>query len=160
MIARRKLASSGDPLIAYQAAAASPCAMPRAAAEPRSGLTESGVQINDPLVFFSPGAQRVAVFDPSAGAVMSLATGTFAASAWQSGNTHGYLCATKDGVVFDPLNTRNAAQNDSRPIARVIASPAVPRITRHPETPVFLFGPVAGDPLRLSITAMAASAED
>lgn len=163
-IARRKLASEGDPMIAYQALGACGAPMPVAQGQESphgSGGASGGLDVRDPLVFFSPAGKRMAVFDPSVGMLATLAPGSFAAVPWADGESRGYLCSTKDGVVFDPLDTRDqATRAEARTTARVVSTASVPRRTRHTQTPIFLLGPVAGDPQRLSVTGLAASAEE
>ncbi len=161
-IARRKLASEGDPMIAYQALGACGAAMPPVPGQDSSaGARGNGLDVRDPLVFFSPAGKRMAVFDPSLGMLATLVPGSFAAVSWADGEARGYLCSTKDGVVFDPLDTRGqTSQAEARTTARVVSTASVPRRTRHAQTPIFLLGPVSGDPQRLSVTGLAASAEE
>ncbi len=163
VIARRKLASEGDPMIAYQALGACGPALPSVAGGGTTGdagTRSGGLDVRDPLVFFSPAGKRMAVFDPSLGTLATLVPGSFAAVSWSDGETRGYLCSTKEGVVFDPLDTRATSQGEARTTARVVSMASVARRTRHGQTPVFLLGPVADDPQRLSVTGLAASGEE
>ena len=95
-IARRFLSASGAPVVAYQAS--DPVRGGPVAG--RSGATPPGV------LLFSPGARRMAVFDPGMGAFTPLAARSIAGAWAPDGAGWALLVTTPEGLMFQRLEER------------------------------------------------------
>jgi hypothetical protein len=148
MVARRSVASSGAPAMAYQVAA--PVQMPPpggAGAEPVGG---------GPLAIFHPRFGRMAAFDPADSTFIGLAPKSQAAVFWPRAGRAGFFCTTPEGLVFTPLPTADEINSvrPRPPDARVLSTPYVPRLTANPERTLILFGPDSKDSQRLQVFGM------
>lgn len=107
------------------------------------------------LLFFHPGAKRMAIFSPSSGRLTMLAPRSMA-GAWMTdaAAAAGVFLTTDKGLIHQRLTLEsNGSWRASSPV-RVLDEPFVPRETRNPDRPWILIGPVRADPARLQILAM------
>lgn len=147
VIARRRLASSDDPVVAYQVATASFVVPADAPGAP------------DRLALLLPRARRMAVFDPVAATFAPLPDKSIAAAFITVDGQDGFFSTTPEGLVYTPRPEPADLwdqPDEARPpaMAKVLASPFVPRTTSDVERPVILLGPDPTRPDRLRLFAL------
>lgn len=150
VMARRPISDSADPLVAYQAM--SPLQSPLPLAPDAAGEQPPG------LLFFHPGASRMAIFDVSTGALTMLAENSIA-GAWhlrrtESGAPVWSVFLTTPGGLRHQTLLRSARLFDVSPAARVSDEVWVPRSTTDSARPYILIGPSKRDPRALVLVEM------
>ncbi len=148
MVARRSIAASGAPALAYQIAAPVQAPPPDGAGPEPLG--------RGPLAVFHPRFARMAVFDPGDSTFIGLAPKSVAAVFWPRAGREGFFCTTPEGLVFTPLPTADEINSirPRPPDARVLSTPYVPRLSANPDRTLILFGPDSRDPQRLQVFGM------
>ncbi len=145
--ARRFLCAGDDPILAYQAAAGTQPVPYHPAGTPAHDA-DAG------LLFFHPGEGRMALFDPSNGAIVLLADDSIAGCWAHESDRIGVFVTTPRGLVYQRLTRDGQSWNVSEPV-RVLADPWVARSTTNPERPFILIGPgPKSNPNSLTIAAM------
>jgi hypothetical protein len=125
--ARRRLAPTPDPLVAYQAM------------DPVRGAALSDAIAPGPLLF-NPATQRMTVFDVATADLLPLADRSIA-GAWASDRFGlAVLLATPEGLVHQRLVQRDGLW-EALPPARLLAQSYVPRATSNESRPFVLIGP-------------------
>ncbi len=146
-IARRFLCPGDDPILAYQAAAGT---QPVPYHPPGTPAQDADAG----LLFFHSGERRMALFDPTTGAIVLLADGSIAGCWAHESDRIGVFITTPRGLVYQRLVRDGQSWNVSEPV-RVLADPWVARSTTNPERPFILIGPgPRSNPNSLTIAAM------
>lgn len=140
-VARRQLAGSNDPMLAYQCVASS---------QPLHGSAASGE--GERYLFAHPVMGRMVAFDSTTGLVTALAersiAGVFDAP------SGGYFLTTPRGLVHQRVTAGDAGET-ALPEARVLSESWVARATSNPAAPFVLIGPGPKNQAgTLQITAM------
>ncbi len=146
VLSRRMLVQSSEvePLAAYQAATpVQPWPIPpnaRDSAPPG-------------LLIFHPGLGRMAMVHGASGQVLPLAAKSISATWAPDEAGWAVLLATDEGLVHQRLvESREGLGWETRPAARMLVDPFVPRATSDPQRPFILLGPAnAKDGPRLNI---------
>jgi hypothetical protein len=139
LLSRRLISSNGDLPLAYQVTA--PAQADTAARRP----TEPQSKASRGILFFNPGAGRMAVFAPRSGSFELLPPKSIAATRHPRGDVDnpGYFATTPAGLVFsaDPPGDEADPTRLRPPEVSVLGTPYVPRATTDPDRPLVLFGP-------------------
>ena len=157
MTARRRISSSGDPLVAYQAISGqqAPAIVP-----PVNGRTVEAPGV----LFFHPAQQRLAMFDPSTGSLALLAPKSIS-GAWyarddgQGGEVWSVFLTTPDGLEHQVLR-RDRNGWTAMPASTVIEEVYVVRATTDRERPFVLIGPSRSRPTELDVLLMRVEGDD
>ena len=150
ILARRPVSGSSDPLVAYQAMSPLQSPMPLA--------PDAGDDQPPGILFFHPGAARMAVFEIATGAVTMLETQSIA-GAWHVRRTAtgeavwSVFLTTPQGLQHQTLLRRGRVL-EAMPASRVSDEVWVPRATSDASRPFILVGPSARDPRSLMLIEM------
>ncbi len=152
--AKRTIARGADALVAHQAASGASVPPPALKGEPE-GPSEAPL-----LLYFDPGAGRMAVFDASSGGVTLLARGSIAGCWLRDAGGLALFLTTPEGLVFQRFDREPPSRGApggwrASPTARVLAEPWVARATTDPDRPFVLIGPAGpGQESLLRLAAM------
>jgi hypothetical protein len=138
-VARRAISPSADPMLAYQAVAAS---------QPQ----RVGTARDERFVIHHPVMGRMAIFDASTGLLTAMAERSIA-GVWDE-PSQGLFLTTPRGLVHQRIGTGDAGPT-ALPEARVLSESWVARATGNAAAPFVLIGPgPKGQPGVLQVTAM------
>ena len=138
VIARRRIASVQDPLIAFQVFAPVQSVAPAR----RAG----DVSAESPPVIFSPLTNSMAVVDMDSAQLRPLAAGSVGAAWWAGPAQSGWFITTPDGLEFQP--------GPGEPAAGVVSRVFMPRAMPRGDGSLILLGPTMGTPDRLDVVRM------
>ncbi len=141
VVARRRIASVQDPLIAFQVFA------PVQGAGPTRGGDAAGLSPSP--VVFSPLTNSMAVFDLESAQLRPLATGSVGAAWWSREGQSGWFITTPDGLEFQA--------GPGEPAAGVVSRVFMPRAMPRGDGSLILLGPTKGTPDRLDVVRMRVS---
>lgn len=149
VLSRRMLVQSADvePLAAYQAATP---------VQPWPIVPGAGETHPPGVLIFHPGLGRMAMIHAASGQVLPLAPKSISAAWAPDEGGWAVLLATDEGLVHQRLvESREGYGWESRPPAKMLVDPFVPRATSDPQRPFILLGPAsAKDGPRLNIVLM------
>ncbi len=149
-LARRTLTTSADLTLAYQAMAGA------SATVPEFDVPETAAR--EAVLFFHPGASRMAAFWWRDGSILTLAPRSIAAAHSPLIDPPGFFQTTPEGLVFSPMPED---LNEGVAAPRIMEASHVPRATSNAERPIILIGPAGRrDPTRLTVIAMSVLTPD
>lgn len=143
VVARRSIGASADAVVAYQAA------------DSERGCVDTLAKDAPPpgLLFFHPGAKRMAIFDAGRGQMIPLADESIA-GAWAPDDAGWAVVVTTPlGLEHQRLTMKDGLW-DALPAARALGDPWVARRTASPHRRFVLLGPDAKDPRKLIVVGM------
>jgi len=147
VLARRRLVDSADPVGAYQAVIG---------VQPPAGDAEEVAADPPGLLFFHPGAGRMAVFSAEDSSITLLAERSIA-GCWRHDAAGGWIAfvTTPRGLVQQRVVRGEDGSLVASPAAPVLADAYVPRATADPHRHLIAIGPGSRDqPDRLTLVAV------